>query len=435
MRLRTLREAKMQIVSRKSTLAGSAGMPGSKSHTMRAIAIGSLSAGESVIEAPLRSLDTEAAIGAYRALGAEIEEDEGGIRVRGVRGKPRAAADVIDVANSGTTMRVAMGSAALAAGWTVLTGDEQIRRRPVGELVHAVEDLGGTAFTTRGNGCPPVVVRGRLRGGETTVEGVTSQYVTSLLLAAPLGDGRTLLNVRGLNEAPYVRMTIDWVARQGIRVVHDEALTRFEMEGGQVYAPVRARVPSDWSSATFFMVAAAITGGDVTLTGLDSEDSQGDKAVAEMLRSMGADVAVEREGVRVRGGELQGRELDLNATPDALPALAVAGCFARGETRLVNVPQARVKETDRIAVMRTELAKMGAEIEEMEAGLVVRESALRGSSVDGHGDHRVVMALAIAGLAAAGETRITTAESVSVTFPGFVELMGTLGAEMATVEA
>ncbi|MFH0964020.1 MAG: 3-phosphoshikimate 1-carboxyvinyltransferase [Planctomycetota bacterium] len=422
----------MFLVSRASKLKGRTTIPASKSHTIRAVAISALAEGKSVIEAPLDSLDTLAAVRAYRAFGAGIDLATGRWEVQGVAGKPRTPKGEVDTANSGTTLYVAMGSAALADGRTVLTGDEQIQRRPVTNLSRALEQLGAKAVSTRGNGCPPVEVRGVIRGGEASIEAITSQYVTSVLLAAPLGQGKTRLTVTKLNEAPYVRMTLGWLAKQGIVLAHDEDLRKFEVSGGQRYKPVRARVPADWSSATFFLVAAAVTGSEITLTGLDPDDSQGDKAVAGMLAEMGAEVKHGKDGLTIRCRGLVGRELDLNATPDALPALAVAGCFARGETRLVNVPQARVKETDRIAVMREELTKMGAEVEEREDGLVVRESRLAGTQLNGHGDHRVVMALAVAGLAAEGETRIDTAESVAVTFPSFVELMRALGGEMGT---
>jgi 3-phosphoshikimate 1-carboxyvinyltransferase len=190
-------------------------------------------------------------------------------------------------------------------------------------------------------------------------------------------------------------------------------------------------IPADFSSATFFLVAAAITGGRVTLRGLDMSDTQGDKAVIAMLEEMGARVTHSADGVTLEGGSLNGREFDLNATPDALPAMAVAGVCAMGETRLVNVPQARLKETDRIRVMYEELTKMGARIEELHDGLVIRNSTLRGAVVDGRHDHRVVMALSVAGLAAKGLTEIETAESAAVTFPNYLELMQTLGADVS----
>lgn len=178
------------------------------------------------------------------------------------------------------------------------------------------------------------------------------------------------------------------------------------------------------------MCAAAISGSTLTLLGLDMKDTQGDKAVVEMLRQMGAKIEELPEGIRITGGALRGGEFDLSATPDALPAMAVTACFAEGRTRLFNVAQARLKETDRICVMRRELAEMGAEIEETLDGLVIEGRPLHAARVSGHSDHRVVMALAVAGLMCKGRTEIDTAEAVGITFPSFVELMRGAGAVM-----
>jgi 3-phosphoshikimate 1-carboxyvinyltransferase len=190
-----------------------------------------------------------------------------------------------------------------------------------------------------------------------------------------------------------------------------------------MYKPFDEAIPADFSSATFFIVLAAVSGGEIVFENLDLTDPQGDKEVLEVIEAMGAEVTESEGKISVKGKELTGMEIDMNNIPDALPALAVAGCFAKEETRLVNAPQARVKETDRIRVMRTELEKMGAKIEELEDGLVVRESPLTGTQVEGHADHRVVMALAVAGLNAEGETEINTAEAVEITFPDFAELV------------
>jgi 3-phosphoshikimate 1-carboxyvinyltransferase len=189
-------------------------------------------------------------------------------------------------------------------------------------------------------------------------------------------------------------------------------------------------VPGDFSSATFFLVAGALGGNDVTLTGLDMNDTQGDKAVVDMLKAMGARIDIGEDAIRVAGGELVGGEFDLNATPDALPAMAVAGCFARGTTRLVNVPQARLKETDRIAVMHQALSTLGGKVTELPDGLVIEHSELKGGNVHGHADHRVVMALAVAATACKKATTIDTAETAAVTFPNFTELMTSLGAKL-----
>jgi 3-phosphoshikimate 1-carboxyvinyltransferase len=222
-------------------------------------------------------------------------------------------------------------------------------------------------------------------------------------------------------------MTLDWLARQGIRVQAADDWSDFRVPGGQAYRPVDRRIPGDFSSATFFLAAGALPGNAVECRGLDYTDTQGDKAIVEYLRQMGAEIEVEADAIRVRAKDLRGCELDINATPDALPMLAALACFARGETRLVNVPQARAKETDRIAVMREELSKMGGDVEELPDGLIVRESRLRGAVVHSHDDHRVVMALAVAATQAEGATVIEHAEAMSVTYPGFADALRALG--------
>ncbi len=422
----------MKFIVEKSDLSGTIPMPASKSHTIRAVVIASLAEGVSIIEAPLDSRDTQAAVRICRGLGAGIETGADW-RVEGTGGKIIVPEDVLDVANSGTTLYITLATAALGEGCSVFTGDAQTRSRPVQPLIDALNELGAEVFSTRGNGMAPLVVKGRLKGGRIAIECPTSQYLTSLLLNCPLAEGDTEIEVLHLNEHPYVEMTLRWLDEQGIAYERDE-WRRFRIKGGQKYKSFKKRIPADFSSATFFLCAGAIVGENVALEGLDMNDSQGDKAVVDYLKRMGAAVAVADDAIRVKRAALEGCEIDLNATPDALPAMAVTACFAEGETRLVNVPQARLKETDRISVMQKELSKMGADIEEREDGLVVRKSGLKGTVVDGHDDHRVVMALAVAGLVAEGTTTITKAESVDITFPNFVELMQKLGAKIRVME-
>ena len=421
----------MNLHCRPSALRGAVEIPGSKSHTIRAVAIAAAAEGESRIREPLESNDTEAAIDVYTALGALIEKEKGVWRVKGTGGAFQAPPETVDVANSGTTLRIALGSCALLeSGSATLTGDEQIQRRPAGPLAASLTDLGATVESLTGSGCAPFRVEGTLTGGETSIEAVTSQYVTSLLMAAPLAAGDSTIKVPLLNERPYVGITLDWLERQGIRVEYESDYSEFHMPGGQSYDLVNRRIPGDFSSATFFLAAGALGGNDVASLGLDMGDTQGDKAVVDYLRAMGAEVAVTDEGVSVQAGRLEGCELDLNATPDALPMMAVAACFASGKTRLLNVPQARLKETDRIAVMAEELTKMGADIEERPDGLIVRQSDLKGASVEGHGDHRVVMSLAVAATQASGDTVVGGADAAAVTYPGFVEALRGLGGEV-----
>lgn len=418
----------MQLVVAPSRLAGEVEIPGSKSHTIRAVVLASLASGTSRIVAPLDSSDTRAALDAARLFGAEVSAGEEWI-VTGTDGRPVLPVDVVDVGNSGTTLRIFLGVAALCDGWTFFTGDEQTKRRPLQPLIDAYRLLGAEGFCARGNGCAPAALRGRITGGRTEIRAVTSQFLSSLLVSAPLAERDTEIRVLQLNEAPYVEMTLAWL--EGLGVVWERrGWERFSVRGGQGYRAFERRIPGDFSSATFFLCAAAATGSELLVRGLDTADVQGDRAVVGMLAEMGAKVEPVPGGLRIRGGDLRGAEFDLNATPDALPALAAAACFASGETRLRNVPQARLKETDRIAVMARELAKMGADVEELQDGLVIRGRPLRGARVSGHGDHRVVMALAVAGLAAEGETVVDTAEAVRVTFPTFVDLMRRCGASM-----
>jgi 3-phosphoshikimate 1-carboxyvinyltransferase len=217
-------------------------------------------------------------------------------------------------------------------------------------------------------------------------------------------------------------------------VNHDEALSEFHIPGGQQFPAFQRRIPGDFSSATFFLAAGALPDNEVFCVGLDMADTQGDKAVVDYLRQMGARVELKDEGIQVTAERLTGAEIDLNATPDALPMMAVLACFARGTTRLVNVPQARLKETDRIAVMRAELEKLGARIQEREDGLVIEESSLHPGTVDGHGDHRVVMSLAIAGTMLPGLTTIEGYEAVNITFPTFLNALHGLGGNARLVE-
>jgi len=422
-----------RLVSSKSELSGQVRVPGSKSHTIRAVLFGALSRGESVIRRPLSGLDARSAVACYRALGARIDTDAGSGDeviwwIAGFGGPPRQVWNVIDVGNSGTTLRMALGSASLIDnGETVFSGDDQIQRRPAGPLLRSLNDLGAEVFSTRGNDLPPYVVRGRLTGGKTTIEAVSSQYLSSLLCCCPFAESDSTITVTLLNEQPYVQMTLAWLDRMGLTYENAD-FKEFRIPGGQGFDGFEYIVPGDFSSATFFLCAGALAGREVELLGLDMTDTQGDKAVVDYLRQMGAEIEIRADAIVISRGDLHGVSLDLNATPDALPAMAVTACIADGPTRLYNVPQARLKETDRIAVMAQELAKLGGDIEELPDGLVIHPSTLRGAEVDGHGDHRVVMALALAGLVTDEPVTVAGSESVAVTFPEFVDLMSKLGA-------
>jgi len=422
----------MKLIVKKSQLNGTVLIPGSKSHTIRAVAVASLAAGDSLIHNPLDSSDTQAAVACYRALGAEINTSDPGLwKVTGTSGTITPPPEIIDVGNSGTTLRIAMGSASLAqAGQTIsFTGDEQIQTRPVGPLMDALSQLGAKCTSLKNNGKVPVEITGKLTGGKTAIAATTSQYLSSLLLCAPLASKDTEIDVTLLNEPGYVQMTLDWLDKQQIQY-DNQQFRKFKIKGSQSYKAFDATIPADFSSATFFLCAAAISAEQVTLLGLDFTDSQPDKAVVDYLKAMGADISIYENSVTVKAATLKGAELDMNKTPDALPALAVTAAFAKGSTKLLNVPQARNKETDRIKCMAEELKKMDIDVEELPDGLIIGPSKPKPAELHGWADHRIVMALSLAGMNLDAQCTIDTAEAISVTFPGYVELMKGLGADM-----
>jgi 3-phosphoshikimate 1-carboxyvinyltransferase len=311
----------------------------------------------------------------------------------------------------------------------IFTGDEQIQNRPIGPLLTALANLGGRCKSVKGNGKPPVEIGGGFVGGQTDLEAPTSQYLTSLLLCAPLACRDSEIHLTLLNEPGYVEITLDWLRQQHIEFTQD-GLRHFVIKGGQHYTPFDQAAPADFSSATFFLCGAALFGEEVRIKGLDFTDSQPDKAVVDYLQAMGADIVIDGDTVVVKGCPLKGTEIDMNDTPDALPALAVTAAFAQGTTKLLNCPQARNKETDRIHCMALELSKLGVDVSELPDGLIVKGSELKSHPVKGWHDHRIVMALAMAGLGMEAPLTVDTAEAMNVTFPDYVTLMTGLGANM-----
>jgi 3-phosphoshikimate 1-carboxyvinyltransferase len=421
----------MKYVVESSTIKGEALIPASKSHTIRSLFFAALAEGESTITNPLDSDDARSALVAVTAMGARAEVKQSEWRVWGHGGDVKAPADPVDVGNSGTTARFALSMASLGKFTVSITGDEQTRSRPMGALLDALVNLG--AQTSGTNGKLPAKVRGPLLGGTTSVDGTSSQYLSSLLIHTPYAEKDTVITLSHLNEKPYAEMTLRWLDKFGIAYKR-HGYERFEIKGGQRYKPFKEQIPGDFSSAAFFACLGAMPGNEVSLLGLDMDDSQGDKAIFEYLERMGADVSIGKARITVKGAELKGVKLDLNATPDALPAMAALAALAEGTTVLGNVPQARIKETDRIAVMAKELTKMGIKCEETPDSLIVQGGKPKGAKVTSHGDHRVVMSLAILGTRAEGVTQIDRAEAVGVTFPNFAELFGNCGGKLSEVK-
>lgn len=447
----------MKCRIRPHRFSGTYRIPASKSHTIRRLLFASLAEGVSTLEYPLDSLDTRSCMEVCRAFGARIEEfyqdaeeaqnhnNPNGptvdgrylyrLEVTGVGGPSGLSTpeDVLNVGNSGTTLYLALAVAALHWRTSVFTGDFQIRRRSAGPLLAALQGLGVEAYSTRDNGCAPIVIRGPWKGGRVRIECPTSQYLSALLIAAPLAPAGTVteIEVPLLNERPYIDMTLSYLKAQRVPYTVAPDYSFFRIPGGASYRPMDGIVPGDFSSAAFPACAAAVSGGTVRLIGLDPNDTQGDRALFDMLQVMGCVVSWEQDPlgpviqVQAPPYGLRGADFDLNATPDALPALAATAACGQGTTRLLNVPNARIKETDRIAVMAQELGRLGVPVQEFSDGLVIQGSAgkLLGGTVRGHHDHRVVMALAVCGLACQQPLVVDTAEAAAVTYPHFLTLL------------
>jgi 3-phosphoshikimate 1-carboxyvinyltransferase len=415
-------------------LNGTVTVPPSKSYTHRAVILGSLARGASTIRNPLLSEDTIASIEACRKIGAQIDVLEGKIEIKGVFGVPKAPREPIDVKNSGTTLRVMTPVCSLCAEKVTLTGDDSIKKRPMQPLLDALEQLKVKTFSN--NGYAPVTVLGPLVGGRCRIVGdISSQFISGLLVACALAGEETSIDLlTPIKSQPYVDLTVDVLNKFSGQV--EKGASAYRIPGRQIFHGINYEVEGDYSSAAFLMVAAAILGSDVTVTNIGINSKQGDRRIIDILRAMGVNVQVREESVTVRGaGDIDGIQVDLGDSPDLLPIIAVIGSLANGKTLIKNVGHLRYKESDRLRAITTELNKMGAHIKEGKDFLEIKGvEQLKGTHLSGWGDHRIVMALSIAALRAKGETVIDHAEVIPVSFPGFDEVMMSLGADMELVD-
>lgn len=427
----------MDIELSHSVVSGRVRAPPSKSYTHRALLAAGYADGATV-RRPLVSADTRATMRAVERYGGgvDVEADGTAVTVTGFDGRPSVPADVIDCGNSGTTTRLITATAALADGCTVITGDSSLRSRPHGPLLDAIEQLGGRAESTRRNGQAPLVICGPIGGGTVSIPGdVSSQYVTALLMAgAVTEDGITIELETELKSAPYVTITQELLAAFDIDTERTD--TGFAVSGGQVYGPEDGEytVPGDFSSASYLLAAGALAAaGELLVEGM-YPSAQGDAAIVEILDRMGADIDWDREEglISVSRSALTGTEVDVGDTPDLLPTIGVLGAAAEGETRIVNCEHVRYKETDRVAAMATELEKLGVAVTEEHDTLTIHggDSELQGARVAGYDDHRIIMALSIAGLVADGPTTVEDAEHVDVSFPDFFDVLESIGANV-----
>lgn len=419
-------------------LSGSVSVPPSKSYTHRAVLMASLAVaggrGGSRIRNPLLSRDTNATVDACAAMGAEMERREGVLTIRGTR--PKLPDDVVNVENSGTTLRFMTSALSLAPeGYALLTGDSSIRRRPMQPLLDALGQLGVRAWSSRGNGCAPVIVKtGGMKGGKASIRGdVSSQFISSLLISTPMAGADTTLKVADAVSRPYIEMTLRLGQRFGVKV-RNKGYSEFLVESGQEYKAADFDVPGDFSSASFIVAAVAMVGGRVKIENLDASLPQGDARITEIVKAMGAKVTEEKGALVVAsdGDRLHGGTFDLGDTPDLLPVVAALALRCDSPVEVVGTAHARFKETDRIAIVAKELSKLGVNVKEREDGLKIlpQKGKLEAALLDAHDDHRMFMAFSLASMLIPGGTPVVGADSLDVSYPTFLEDVKRLGAKV-----
>lgn len=422
------------LIGQSPNLRGSVTIPPNKSHSFRALLMAALADGMSSIQSPAVSKDWLLGTEALEMFGASVEPAADNTwEVNGTGGKLTTPEDVINAGNSGIILRFFSAIAACCGGYTAVTGDHSLRHiRPVGPLVEALNQLGAWAVCTKDDGHAPLLIRGPLHGGQAQLDGQDSQPISALLIAASQADAPTELKVTNPGEKPWINVTLEWLDRCGVDYSNDN-YECYRVRGNARWEGFSYRVPLDWSAALYPIVAGLITpDSEVTVPGMDPNDSQGDKGVLDILREMGGDIDITDGVVTARSSSLTGQTIDCNDFIDQLPLLAVVGAAAEGETTLTNAAICRQKECDRIRETAAALAAMGADVEERDDGLVVRRSALRGASLNSQADHRMVMTFAVAGLIADGRTVISDIECVRKTFPHFVDAMRAIGADAVT---
>ena len=402
-------------------------VPGSKSYTNRALLIAGLTDGECRLEKPLVSDDTKYMIRALKAFGISVQEEKEAFIVSGRGGKLSTPEEDIFIGNAGTTMRFLTTFSALVPGKTRLDGDERMRQRPLADLLHCLTQMRVKAVSANGNGCPPIdIAGGEVPSGEVQLAGdKSSQYLTSILLSAPYFKNDTCIHIQGdLTSKSYADITLDIMKTFGVSVIN-ESYQRFKVKAGDRYNAQTYQVESDWSSASYFLAAAAVTGGEVTLTDINPHSVQGDAQFTSVLEKMGCRVEKKSNTLQIKGNPLKGITINMNNMPDAVQTLAVTALFAEGETVIQGIGNLRIKETDRILALANELTRLGAEVETGEDYLVMRPGDYRGAEIETYDDHRMAMSFAVAGLKIPG-IRIKNPTCVEKSFPDFFQRFANL---------
>ncbi|WP_296877957.1 3-phosphoshikimate 1-carboxyvinyltransferase [uncultured Methanobrevibacter sp.] len=431
-----------------SEIGGVVKAPPSKSYSHRAVILASLAKGTSKLYDMLFSEDTLASIRVCKALGAEINEKDDYLEVIGTGGKlHNSLSEAIDLANSGTTLRLMTSVSALSNNEVILTGDESLQTRPMGLLMDALHPLGVETRSLNDNEKAPILIKPGYSGGETNIMGsVSSQFISSILISSPLSEhGVALYVLPEFKSKPYVNMTLDIMRKFGVKVLkgyylkHESCdkehqscrIDEFKVKK-QCYSACDYTVEGDYSSASYLLALIAINGGKAKIMNLFRDSKQGDKYILDILQKMGATIVRGDDYVEIAStGVLKAIDVDLSNAPDLLITVAVLAAMAEGTSRITGVAHARVKETDRIDTTCRELEKLGCQLKEYEDGMSITGGVSPGV-VDSHGDHRLAMAFSLIGLKQ--DIEITNGEVFDVSFPNFIESMAELGFELELVE-
>lgn len=413
----------MRAMITRSMIDGVIIAPPSKSYTHRALVCSALAEGRSTIHSPLICDDTEATLESLKKLGTQIRRSE----AIDVSGRDLREADLF-CRESGTTMRFMTAVCSLIDGRSVLTGGQSLLRRPVAGLVDAVRQLGAKCRCQ--NGFPPVTVEGPLKGGKAEIQGdVTSQYISALLLAAPLAERQVSVRVTSpLQSRKYVLMTIRTQKQFGIAVETSAELDNFRVDT-QMYGPTDFGVEGDWSAASLLLVAGALA-GRIEVAGVSLNSLQPDAAILSVLQAMGLNARVANKTITIEKSELSAVNCDVSQSPDLFPAVAALCASANGVSRITGITRLRRKESDRVSVMREGLAAMGVRTRENGEALLVEGGKPSAAMIDPKNDHRIAMAFALLALTANGKSVIKGAECVSKSFPTFWNSIKSIGAKV-----
>ena len=416
----------------KSKIKGIIDCPSNKSYTHRGIFLASLAGNNSKVDNVLFSADTKATIEACKKFGAIIEVKESSIIVKESINLASKVSE-INTENSGTTIRIAIGIASLFSKEITLTGDESLQKRPMQPLLDALSSIGAKCSSTDGK--PPVKIQGSVLGGQITIPGnLSSQFISSLLITAPLTKNGINLTIEGdLVSKPYLDATIATMRKFGVSVQTLIPYKKYNITP-QIYKNTTFNVPIDVSSLALLLSFTVLNGEDIVIKGSMGNLPQGDEAFIDFLEQLGVSVKIDNNEIKIKSPEkLRGGKFDLRNSPDLLPPLAILSLITSKPIEIVNVKHARLKETDRIAIIARELPKIGIIVEEKEDGLILKSSGnLTGAKLNSENDHRLFMAFCIAGTFI-GNCVVTDSKSVEVSYPNFIEEMNRLGAKIEII--